>query len=540
MAIITGDDFDNSLNGTAEADVIHGLGGNDSLFGNDGDDQLFGEDGNDVLAAGFGRDVLSGGAGDDSIFIAVDGGAGDGDGVDGGAGTDFLYLQFDDRFTAPITLSIADPGIEQVLSDGTRITGIERLQFRAGAGDDTIAGGDLADVLLGGAGTDSIQGGGGNDDLSGAAGSDTIDGGAGLDTLSGGAGNDALFGGADADTLHGNAGDDVLHGGDGNDALYGDDVPSEAGFDTLYGDGGDDVLRGGPGTAELHGGTGDDHYLIIRFGQTVVEAAGEGIDTVETTFSFRLPDNVENLVLDAALYPGAHAIGNALENVITGNDMDALLYGAAGNDTLHGGTGSDRLDGGLGADTMDGGAGDDTYVVGSSGDVVTELADQGTDTVRSAIGYHLGDNVEDLVLIGSRAVDGTGNDLANALTGNDAANVLAGGLGKDVLTGGGGADSFVFDTAFGGSNIDRLTDFTPAEDHFLLDPAIFSQLPPGALSPEAFALGTAAAEADDRILYDIDTGTLRYDRDGTGPGAARAFAIVVPGTDLSASDFLIG
>jgi Ca2+-binding RTX toxin-like protein len=262
---------------------------------------------------------------------------------------------------------------------------------------------------------------------------------------------------------------------------------------------------------------------------------------VVSGFSFRLPDNVENLVLTDTLFPGGNAIGNALDNVITGNNMISNLYGAAGNDTLHGGADQDRLDGGLGADTMDGGAGDDTYVVGSTGDVVIELAGQGADdTVRSTIDYHLGDNVENLVLIGSWAVDGTGNDLANTLIGNDAANVLAGGLGKDLLTGGGGADSFVFDTAFGGSNIDRLTDFTPGEDHFLLDPAIFTQLPTGALAPDAFALGTAAGDADDRILYDIDSGTLRYDRDGTGPGAARAFAIVVPGTVLSASDFLIG
>ncbi|MGO1075687.1 calcium-binding protein [Inquilinus sp. CA228] len=531
MAIITGDDLDNDLTGTAEADVIHGLGGDDQLFGDTGDDQLFGDDGDDLLAAGAGRDELSGGAGDDSIFISVLGGAGDGDLVDGGAGVDFLYLQFDDRFTAPITLSIADPGIEQVLPNGTRITSIEILQFRAGAGDDILTGGYLADVILGGAGTDSVWGRGGNDDLYGLAGNDLVEGGAGLDYLYGGDGSDRLFGGADADLLYGGTGDDLLHGGDGNDVLYG-----QEGFDILYGEAGDDRLHGWTGPVELHGDTGDDLYLLTRFGQVVVEAAGEGIDTVSASQSYRLPDNVENLFI----FGGLRGVGNALDNVITADDWGGSLAGAAGDDTLHGGAGSDWLDGGLGADTMDGGAGNDTYVVGSAGDRVIELAEPGTDTVRSAIDYRLGDNVENLVLIGSQAVDATGNDLANALTGNDVVNTLAGGLGKDVLTGGGGADSFVFDTAFGGSNIDRITDFTPGEDHFLLDPAIFTRLPTGALSPDAFTLGTAAGEADDRILYDIDTGTLRYDRDGIGPGAARAFAIVEPGTALAASDFLIG
>ncbi|WP_343718340.1 calcium-binding protein, partial [Inquilinus sp.] len=173
-------------------------------------------------------------------------------------------------------------------------------------------------------------------------------------------------------------------------------------------------------------------------------------------------------------------------------------------------------------------------------DVVTELPGQGTDTVRAAISYHLGDNVEDLVLIGSRAADGTGNALDNGITGNDAANVLDGGLGADTLTGGSGADSFVFDSALGAGNVDRITDFVSGIDSLRLDPAVFTALPAGALSPDAFALGTAAQDADDRILYDAATGSLRYDPDGAGRNDAQLFATLAPGTALSASDFLIG
>lgn len=379
-----------------------------------------------------------------------------------------------------------------------------------------ITGDDLDNKLAGTPDADVIHGLGGNDELLGWN------------------GNDQLFGGAGADRLFGGNGDDLVHGGDGNDILHG-----SSGFDILYGEAGNDSLAAWAGPIEMHGGTGDDFYYVYRFGQTVVEAVGEGIDTVRSTHSYRLPDNVENLTI----FGGMHGVGNALDNVIStvaGDTVGASLSGAAGDDTLHGGLGGDWLDGGLGADTMDGGAGNDTYVVGSAGDMVTELVGEGTDTVRSAIGHHLGDNVEDLVLIGVRAVDGSGNDLANSLTGNDAANVLAGGLGADVLAGGGGADSFVFDSALSAGNIDRITDFVSGVDSLRLDPVIFMVLPAGALSPDAFGLGTAAQDADDRILYDSATGTLRYDPDGAGGSDAQVFATVTPGAALSASDFLIG
>src|SRR6185436_208093 len=88
--------------------------------------------------------------------------------------------------------------------------------------------------------------------------------------------------------------------------------------------------------------------------------------------------------------------------------------------------------------------GNDTYVVENSGDTVVENSGAGTDTVESSITYTLGANVENLVLTGSGAINGTGNSLANVLTGNSGANILEGGGGADTLDGGAGADVFFY------------------------------------------------------------------------------------------------
>lgn len=92
---------------------------------------------------------------------------------------------------------------------------------------------------------------------------------------------------------------------------------------------------------------------------------------------------------------------------------------------------------------MTGGLGNDLYFVDSTKDTVTELTNQGIDTVSSAIGYTLGANVEHLVLTGTARINGTGNALDNTLIGNSDINTLTGAAGNDWLDGKGGIDKMV-------------------------------------------------------------------------------------------------
>ncbi|MDD1457289.1 hypothetical protein MEN95_20570 [Dolichospermum sp. ST_sed7] len=98
-----------------------------------------------------------------------------------------------------------------------------------------------------------------------------------------------------------------------------------------------------------------------------------------------------------------------------------------------GGEGNDTLDGKAGADTMIGGVGNDSYYVDNIEDRITENLNGGIDTVFSTVSYTLGNNLDNLTLQGTSAIDGTGNALNNFITGNTAANILTGGAGNDTL-----------------------------------------------------------------------------------------------------------
>ncbi|HEY5711919.1 MAG TPA: hypothetical protein VIT38_08495, partial [Allosphingosinicella sp.] len=141
---------------------------------------------------------------------------------------------------------------------------------------------------------------------------------------------------------------------------------------------------------------------------------------------------------------------------------------------------------------------------------------------------------------GTAAINLTGNELGNQLWGNDGANILNGGAGNDVLFGFGGADTFAFATALGAGNVDVVGDFAHGTDKIALDDAVFAGIGGlGALSASAFVTGTAAGDADDRIIFDSATGNIYFDADGNGAGAQVLFANVGVGSTLTASDFQV-
>src|SRR5688572_19055801 len=144
----------------------------------------------------------------------------------------------------------------------------------------------------------------------------------------------------------------------------------------------------------------------------------------------------------------------------SGRGLMTILTGTGGNDTLVGGNDTDILFGLSGADKMSGGKGNDTYFVDQAGDIVTELADQGTrDAIVSAVTLTLGANVEDLELVAG-AGNGTGNTLRNVIEGSSLANKIDGGSGNDVLSGNGGNDTLIGgignDVLSGGAGINLL------------------------------------------------------------------------------------
>lgn len=229
-------------------------------------------------------------------------------------------------------------------------------------------------------------------------------------------GNDDLSGTASGDWIEGRGGNDVLRGLGGNDTLVGGD-----GNDELIGGGGNDLLYGGGGVDTMRGGSGNDRFFVDRAGDLAIEAAGGGIDWVETSIDYTLPANIENLRLTRGARYGT---GNSLANYITGTGV--------GN----------TLDGGAGADVMNGFGGNDHYVVDNSADQVIESSrGGGNDTVWASVTYDIsGQFIENLRLTGTGAITGYGNGLDNYIRGNDANNALGGRDGDDILDGGKGRD----------------------------------------------------------------------------------------------------
>ncbi|HQU98203.1 MAG TPA: peroxidase family protein [Nitrosomonas sp.] len=290
-----------------------------------------------------------------------------------------------------------------------------------------------------------------------------------------------------------------------------DNLTGTAGDDVLYGIAGNDTLNGLGGIDILIGGTGNDTYIVDTATDTITETfSGGTADTVQSSVTYTLGLNVENLTLTGS--DAINGTGNTINNILTGNGNNNTLNGLAGNDTLEG-------DGGI--DVLIGGTGNDTYIVDTNTDTITELSSSGIDTVLSSATLTLANNIENLTLTGTNAINGTGNTLNNLITGNSANNVLngsfgndtliagdgndflVGGGGADVLTGGNGSDNFRYSAvseSIPGTTKDTISDFQSGVDVidlFTIDANT------GLAGNQAFAfIGNAAFTAAGQVRYD--------------------------------------
>ena len=193
--------------------------------------------------------------------------------------------------------------------------------------------------------------------------------------------------------------------------------------------------------------------LVNTSQQDYTEYTFDLVATGRTTlleFDYRNDGAFWNLdgVFVAAQGAGFQITGGAGDETFTGSAQNDQISGGAGNDTINGVAGNDMLDGGVGADTLIGGTGNDTYVVDNVGDVVTENAGEGTDTVQTNLAsYTLGANVENLTFTDNATHTGTGNDLNNVMTGGSGDDTFFAGAGSDTLIGGDGNDTLVANAA---------------------------------------------------------------------------------------------
>jgi Ca2+-binding RTX toxin-like protein len=392
----------------------------------------------------------------------------------------------------------ADEGDDFIFGYGgnDRLSGFGRHDYLfGGLGDDILDGGDGNDVLDGGPGADDLRGGRGFDyadygksgrgvAVSLSAGAGTGHGAtAGGDVLSGIEGifgspfDDILTGGRGAQSFLGMGGNDMLYGGAAGDTLDGG-----AGDDFLYGQGGDDLLQGGPGADRIDGGGGFD--MAAYYGSPV----------------------------EVHMSAPQRNSGAAAGDVLIGIEG---LYGSDFNDVLVGDAGDNRLNGNGGDDVLNGGPGNDILRGGGQGDRI------------------YGGNGNDAIEGGGLLLDGgPGDDILGLPLGP-----IAGDYPGQRMRGGEGTD--VFHTLPFDSVAVRILDFEPGVDTLRIHLG-YGYLPEGSLDPSHFALGTQAADADDRFIYDPASGRLWWDEDGSGSASDPwLIAVLTNHADLSAGDILV-
>jgi Ca2+-binding RTX toxin-like protein len=327
---LTGNEFDNEINGEGGNDVIYGAIGDDSIFGGTGADTLYGNDGADFLDGNSGNDKLYGGLNDDKLY----GGTG-ADVLNGGGGYDFADYGGASRVTVSLAGRFANSGA----ATGDTFVSIEGV-YGTHKGADRIGGNGVGNDLFGFAGNDKLYGEGGGDYLFGGAGADLLDGGAGIDWASyfyDGGVTVALDKSA---VFKGTAVGDVLVsienlGGSRNfaDVLIGNEkdnyISGNGGNDTLKGRAGDDGIDGGPGKDILEGGTGKDYFVYSDLSDR-----GDKILDFEKTDYFSFYGSEFGFTGSGYLPTEYFAKGLNINSVPEKTDSSPLFYHRTTDDTL--------------------------------------------------------------------------------------------------------------------------------------------------------------------------------------------------------------
>lgn len=395
---ITGNERANAMYGRAGADrfigglgddYLSGAGGNDDLAGGWGIDTLLGGEGDDLLNGNDNADTLYGGAGTDTLYGGtgndlMDGGTG-ADSMTGGFGADTYIVENAGDLVTELNetgIDIVKASIDYVMTDyvealfllgaarrgtgnavGNTITGTSGAdQLEGLGGNDYLIGGVGDDYLVGGLGNDKLDGGTGNDTYFITGGTDTVIDGSGTDRviidsdvytfkvgnvaiefleLKGGHDGGEFYAGTKVGiTMIGKSGGERFYGSLFNDVLIG----GAGGNDELWGYKGNDVLDARGGSAIMYGGLGNDVYYTSSGIDFCEEAANEGTDTVHTTATTHLQENVEILILAGSANINGFGYDNGIQgDTIIGNSGNNVLDGLWGNDTITGGGGADTF-----------------------------------------------------------------------------------------------------------------------------------------------------------------------------------------------------
>ena len=329
----------------------------DNIFGTDGNDTIHSYDGDDFVSTGAGNDVIYGGLGNDIMV--------------GGDGNDKYYVETpDDR-----VIENANEGVDSIWASCSYELpdNVEKLYLHELGGaingrgndmDNKIVGNDYDNILDGKAGTNDLWGGKGDDTyiINASNANDTCHEGENE-------GNDTIKASITYTITRANIENLILTGTDdidGRGNKLGNYIEGNSGSNVLRGVNGNDTLYGGGGVDSLYGGADDDTYILDNDTTLIKEMANEGNDTVLSSISYTLTNNVENLTLTGN--ENLNATGNTLDNVINGNSADNILEGKKGNDTISGGEGNDTY-------VFNRGDGEDTIIeTGSTYNYIDKLS----------------------------------------------------------------------------------------------------------------------------------------------------------------------